>query len=661
MLLRQVRWFGANGRRALDALRSTSALDWQFSRASGPGGQHVNKVNTRAELRLDLDHATQSRALPRDVADRLTKHSTKERVVVVSAQTARTQKGNREACEAKLAELLEEAWHPPKARKQREGISKDGKRARTADKRRRRDVKSNRGRVDYFSTSARSLTTLADKRLQSAKELAALPEVVAAETLRQQLASGTLPTQTSSAPPLDADQTRLVVDAGLATFHLHVEARIAAYCGEGFYTIGPCGEELLGAVGLVLEDGDGAALHYRHLATNVVRSLRRGDALEDLLLARARGYVVSGADPACGGVHCCVVGGGADDWLVTSTLASQAPRAVGRALADAFKPRRQRERRVEYVSVGDGSVNNAHFLSAVNFAEYCAHRGAAMPVVFGVADNDASISLAGHGWLPKFIEQRLGGCKIFSCDGAVGSDVFRAAAEAFAYARHEQRPAVLVFENLPRRFGHAATDRQDAYLSPTEIEGRRARDPLAGFIGDAVERGVLDAETVAARNDEISRAVRAAFDAAAAEPKLDDRAALVKRVAAPLAPVPPTPAATTGKKDVLRKHATRVLDELLSKHEDVVYIGEDVEHGGYYLVSEGLKAKHGRRVRDVPPDETALLGAAAGLAQRGLVPIVEVPYAKYLDCGFLRGNQPRRVDAIRNLIFAQVASTNLRR
>ena len=84
----------------------------------------------------------------------------------------------------------------------------------------------------------------------------ALPEVVAAETLRQQLASGTLPTQTSSAPPLDADQTKLVIDAGLATFHLHVEARIAAYCGEGFYTIGPCGEELLGAVGLVLEDGD---------------------------------------------------------------------------------------------------------------------------------------------------------------------------------------------------------------------------------------------------------------------------------------------------------------------------------------------------------------------------------------------------------------------
>ena len=51
------------------------------------------------------------------------------------------------------------------------------------------------------------------------------------------------------------------------------------------------------------------ALHYRHLATNVVRALRRGDALEDLLLARARGYVVSRADPAWGGPLLCRAGG----------------------------------------------------------------------------------------------------------------------------------------------------------------------------------------------------------------------------------------------------------------------------------------------------------------------------------------------------------------
>lgn len=60
----------------------------------------------------------------------------------------------------------------------------------------------------------------------------------------------------------------------------------------------------------------------------------------------------------------------------------------------------------------------------------------------------------------------------------------------------------------------------------------------------------------------------------------------------------------------------------------LVYIGEDVEHGGYYLVTEGLASKHKIRVRDFPPDETTLIGAGQGFSQVGLCPIVEIPYAK---------------------------------
>jgi pyruvate/2-oxoglutarate/acetoin dehydrogenase E1 component len=45
-------------------------------------------------------------------------------------------------------------------------------------------------------------------------------------------------------------------------------------------------------------------------------------------------------------------------------------------------------------------------------------------------------------------------------------------------------------------------------------------------------------------------------------------------------------------------------------------------------VTEGLAAKHKMRVRDFPPDETALVGAGVGFSQIGLVPIVEIPYAK---------------------------------
>ena len=44
--------------------------------------------------------------------------------------------------------------------------------------------------------------------------------------------------------------------------------------------------------------------------------------------------------------------------------------------------------------------------------------------------------------------------------------------------------------------------------------------------------------------------------------------------------------------DVMRKHMTRLYDELLSTNKNCMYIGEDVEHGGYYLVTDGLKKKH---------------------------------------------------------------------
>eukprot|EP00604_Paraphysomonas_vestita_P000322 CAMPEP_0174826424 /NCGR_PEP_ID=MMETSP1107-20130205/44007_1 /TAXON_ID=36770 /ORGANISM="Paraphysomonas vestita, Strain GFlagA" /LENGTH=95 /DNA_ID=CAMNT_0016059545 /DNA_START=482 /DNA_END=766 /DNA_ORIENTATION=+ len=83
---------------------------------------------------------------------------------------------------------------------------------------------------------------------------------------------------------------------------------------------------------------------------------------------------------------------------------------------------------------------------------------------------------------------------------------------------------------------------------------------------------------------------------------------------------------------------TSIFSEILSGQsiagDRVVYIGEDVRHGGYYLVTDGLYSKYPSRVHDFPPDETSILGVGQGLSQSGLLPIIEMPYAKYLDCGY---------------------------
>ena len=170
------------------------------------------------------------------------------------------------------------------------------------------------------------------------------------------------------------------------TFHLHVR-RGSQLIGEGFYTIGPCGEELLGAVGLRLEDGDDAALHYRHLATNVVRSLRRGDSGRSA--PQGRGATSSRRGPGCGGFIVVSVG---------PTTGSSRRRSRARRRAPSAGPSPTPSSRGDDVSVASVRVRGAtaaeqrHFLSAVN-AEYF-RTAAPLPVVFGVADNDASISRA---------------------------------------------------------------------------------------------------------------------------------------------------------------------------------------------------------------------------------------------------------------------------
>ena len=93
-------------------------LRFGFSRSSGPGGQNVNKVNTKTELRVNLSslHGISDRAIAR-LKILAGRRVTAENDLLFSADTGRTQESNRRACLDKLRDLINEALIEPKVRK----------------------------------------------------------------------------------------------------------------------------------------------------------------------------------------------------------------------------------------------------------------------------------------------------------------------------------------------------------------------------------------------------------------------------------------------------------------------------------------------------------------------------------------------------------------
>jgi 2-oxoisovalerate dehydrogenase E1 component len=406
-----------------------------------------------------------------------------------------------------------------------------------------------------------------------------------------------------------------------------------------FFQISGAGHEAIQtAAGMNLRPGhDWFFLYYRDRAL----ALTLGVTAEDMLLAS----VGAGADPSSGGRQM------PSHWSFpnlnivspSSATGTQFLPAVGCAQAEQLLDRGSDA--ITLVSSGEGATSEGEFWESLNAS--CLER---LPILYLVQDNGYAISVpvekqTAGGNLARLVE-RFPGLAVFEVDGTDFLASYNAMAEAVEYCRGRRGPG-LVHATCTRPYSHSLSDDEKFYKTQAERRAEAARDPILKLQEWLIGDGAIDAHGLEMLHHEADVEVQTATQRALKAAPPEPGSALTFLYSNRFDPTSKQFEAwpvLSGEPRTMVDAINRTLHEEMRRNEKIVVFGEDVADcsreenlrevkgkGGVFKATQGLQIAYGsERVFNSPIAEASIIGRAAGMATRGIKPVVEIQFFDYI-------------------------------
>jgi 2-oxoisovalerate dehydrogenase E1 component len=303
--------------------------------------------------------------------------------------------------------------------------------------------------------------------------------------------------------------------------------------------------------------------------------------------------------------------------------------AHGVAYLESQRLLKTEENPVVLCSLGDGAVTEGEVAEAFQMAVL-----KKLPVIYLVQDNDWGISATGREMRAMDAYEYAAGFKgmeRMAVDGADFVDSYLGVKKAIEYVRKKRSP-ILVHAKCPLLGHHTSGVRREWYRGE-DLEQHKKYDPLEKLRQYLLEVGESE-ETLAQVEKRAAERVTKDYRKAISAPDPD----INDFDSHEFAPTPVTEeqgvrSPENGEKVVMVDAALHAVDELLKKHPEALFYGQDVGRrlGGVFREAATLAQKYGdERVFNTPIQEAYIVGSTAGMAAVGARPIVEIQFADYI-------------------------------